>query len=572
VHHRLQMETTRRQALGLAAAGAAALTWPAAAPARRRTVPLPSPERLRRDVQHMVDLGPRYTGTAGHDAFIEWLHDGLLEAGVVMLPRDREKLTVWEASDFGLEVDGKPAKVATYYPRSQETGPEGVSGPLVSASGGGSLAGAIALVDLPMPAPATTGVFLPLVTYSHWTGHSEAELLTGDYKRPWIAPGVSGVPTDAYAQQGAVGCVFVLDAPYEAIRDNYLPFENGFEGLPALYVDRDTGAALRAQSGAPAKLVLEATRHDGTSPALLGYLPGESDEALIVDSHTDGEGFVEENGGVGMVALARHFGSLPKRRRLKRTLVFSLWPGHMASGMPQLQGVIDKHPDIVSGAAAAITMEHLGCSEWIDSADKGYHATGEAETLGVWTTQGKVFDIVKAATIKYDVPRAALLRPPVQFGVGGAFQSSGVPQVGYLAGPYYLLSNAPGGDMDKYDAALAAKQLAWTAEMLRQFDAVPMEELAAGDPSLGSKPDAEPAKYPPRVALKLRARVRDRRATVTVNRPAIVRYEVRRKRRRLAHGRLRAHAGVNRLDVKVPAGAVLVVRAEGLARRVGSRP
>ncbi|MEA2126726.1 MAG: hypothetical protein QOI80_3508 [Solirubrobacteraceae bacterium] len=551
------METTRRQALGIAAGGMATLAWPGAAVGRRR-VGLPTGRQLRRDIQHMVDLGPRFTGTAGHDAFIDWLEAELVAAGVVMLPRDEEKLTVWEASGFGLEVDGTAQRVATYYPRSQETGPAGVSGPLVHAATGGSLAGAIALVDLPMPTPLTTGFLLPLVTYLHWPGHSDAEFATGDYKRPWIAPGVSGVPTAPYAAQGAVGCVFVLDAPYEALRDNYIPFENGFEELPALFVDRDTGAALRAKAGAPAKLTLEASRHEGTSPALLGYLPGTKrrDEALILDSHTDGEGFVEENGGIGMVALARHFGSLPRAKRLERTLVFSLWPGHMATGMPQLQGVIDKHPDIVRSAAAAITVEHLGCSEWIDTADKGYHATGEAEALGVWTTQGKVFDITKAATIKHDIPHAALLRPPVQFGVGGAFQTSGVPQVGFLAGPYYLLSNAPGGDMDKLDAELAAKQVAWTATMLRAFDAVPMEELAAGDPTLGTKPDAQPATYPPRKPLRLRLR----RGTIAVNRPAVVRYAVRRRGRRIAHGRRLVR---HRFHVPVPKGAVLTVRAEG---------
>ena len=54
----------------------------------------------------------------------------------------------------------------------------------------------------------------------------------------------------------------MLDAPYEAIRDAYIPFENGFEELPALFVDRDTGAQLRPMSG-EATLTLEATRHEG---------------------------------------------------------------------------------------------------------------------------------------------------------------------------------------------------------------------------------------------------------------------------------------------------------------------
>ncbi|MEA2170742.1 MAG: hypothetical protein QOF76_4042 [Solirubrobacteraceae bacterium] len=569
---------TRRDALQRSVAGLAALALPQTAGARG-AVPLPSARVMRRDIQRMVDLGPRYTGTAGHGAFIDWLEEELIEAGVVMLPRDHEKLTIWEASAFGLELDGTAVRTATYYPRSQETGPGGVTGPLVYAGalplpqlnlgpesgsaaadygatlaswaqglgGAGSAQGAVLLVDVPMPLPLTAGIFVPLATELVWPGHSTADFAAGDYKRPWIAPGVTGIPTAAFGGLGAVGCVFILDAPYEAIRDGYMPFENGFEELPALFVDRDTGAELRAAAaGRPtAKLTLEATRRDGTSPALLGYLPGTSraDEALFLNSHTDGEGFVEENGGVGMVHLARHFGSLRGRRRLTRTLVFSLWPGHMASGMPQLQGVLDEHADIVRSAAAGITIEHLGCTEWIDTADKGYHATGEAETLGCWTTQGKVFEITRDATVAAALPRVALLRPPVQFGVGGALQSAGVPQVGFLAGPYYLLSNAPGGDMEKLDAGLAARQVAWVADLLRRMDAVPAADLAAGDPSLGSKSEGPRATYPPAPPFALRVALtrlggNHVRGRVRVNRLGPVRLQA-----FLIHGRLRVPLG-----------------------------
>jgi hypothetical protein len=512
------MALTRRALIGNGALAAGGLAWPAlaAGPARaaaRREVALPGATQVRADIQRMVDMGPRFTGTAGHGRFVDWLESELEKAGCVMLPRDHVPVEMWEADGFGLDLLEGPGKgkvnVASYYPRSQETGATGVTGPLVDAtSPTASPQGSILVVDLPMPTPLTAGAFLPLATYVNWTGHSTAELATSDYKRPWIAPGVSGAPTAPYKALGAVGVIYVLDAPFEAIRDIYAPFENGFEELPALYVDRDTGARLRSLSlSAPkATLKLTAQRKKTTAPAILGYIPGAAagDEALFVNSHTDGEGFVEENGGIGMVHMARHFASQPAATRLKRTLVFSLWPGHMAPDMPQLQGVLDTHPDIVRSSVAGITMEHLGCTEWNDTPGTGYHATGENEFLGVWTTQGKVFDICKQATIANDIQRAALLRPPVQFGVGGALQTSGVPQVGYLAGPYYLVSNAPGGDMDKLDAPLAARQIAWTAAMLRGFDATPAAELAAGDPTLGKKSAGATAKFPPRPALRLR--------------------------------------------------------------------
>jgi hypothetical protein len=88
--------------------------------------------------------------------------------------------------------------------------------------------------------------------------------------------------------------------------------------------------------------------------------------------------------------------------------------------------------------------------------------------------------------------RTALLRPPVQFGVGGAFQQAGVPQIGAIAGPEYLLTVRPNGDMDKLDERLAAAQTAWLADILRRIDPVSAEELRAGDPTLGrSGPGAD---------------------------------------------------------------------------------
>jgi hypothetical protein len=158
----------------------------------------------------------------------------------------------------------------------------------------------------------------------------------------------------------------------------------------------------------------------------------------------------------------------------------------MAYDLPQTQGWIDAHPNLVDKAAAALTVEHLGCTEWTDTLDGGYHPTGQPEMFGIWTTQGKMFDLTRDTVVKHDIPRAALLRPPVQFGVGAAFQSSGVPQIGAIAGPEYLVTISPDGDLDKLDEALAARQIAWLADLATQLDTVPAAELRQGDPTLGA--------------------------------------------------------------------------------------
>ena len=530
--HGFETPLTRRQVLRSGGAAAVGLSALAASPAslaraRRRTIPLPSARQVHADFKRMVDFGPRLTGSASHNRYIAWLEREFVKAGLKLRPCDVYETMRWQVQRFGLDVlEGSskgPVKVAAYYPRSQETPARGVTGPLVyggvapapSANGAdlgsvraglarypddlaswagglagtipGGTAGSILLIDIPMPAPLTAGAFTPLVTYEYWPGHSQADWETSDYKRLWIEPGL-GVPLAPFQGLGAAGVVFIVDASYKALKGGYLPFGHGFEPLPALYVDRDTGARLRklATTRPRTRLTLAAKRRKVPTPSVTAVLPGSSSETIIFNTHTDGQGFAEENGGVAFVQLARHFGSLPRSKRLRRTLVFAAWPGHMVADLPQAQGWIDAHPDLVRRAAAALTVEHLGCSEWNDSPDRGYHRTGQPELFGVWTTQGKMFDLTGDTVVAHDLRRTALLRPPVQFGVGGAFQTAGVPQIGAIAGPEYLVTVSPNGDLDKLDARLAARQIAWLADLARRIDRVPAAELRKGDPTLGS--------------------------------------------------------------------------------------
>jgi hypothetical protein len=474
----------------------------------------------------MVEFGPRLTASPQHERYIGWLEDEFERAGLRVLPCDGYSTDRWLARRFGLDLlEGRgsgPVRIATYYPRSRRTPEDGVTGPLVyggtaptlSASGSnlaaleraiarypseveswarglsgtvqGGTEGAILVVDLPMPVPLTAALFFPIATYLHWPGHSLADWARTDYKRLWIEPGL-GVPLAPFQELGAKAVVFACDASFAALKGGYLPFTHGFEPLPALYVDRDTGRTLRARAmeRPRARMTLTASRRRAPTRAVTAVLPGLSRETLIFNTHTDGQGFVEENGGVAFVQLARHFASLSAQRRLRRTLVFAAWPGHMVADLPQTQGWIDSHPDLVRRAAAALTVEHLGCTEWIDSLDRGYHPTGNAEVFGIWTTQGRMFQLTKQTVIAHDIPRAALLRPPAQFGVGAAFQSTGVPQIGAIAGPEYLLTIAEHGELDKLDEHLAARQIGWLAGLAHRLDKVPAAELRRGDPTLG---------------------------------------------------------------------------------------
>lgn len=525
---------TRRALLGRAAAGASTFALAGALPrmvgsARGATAEgwIPDPARVRADIQRMVDFGPRLTGSDAHNGYIDWLEREFVAAGCELVPCDTYQTSRWLEEGFSLDVlDGAgagPVKVATYFPRSQQTPASGVSGPLVyggtmpgpSINGGdvaaleaalarypGDLAswamalpgvvgdprGSIMVVDAPVPPPATIGALLgPAVTYYSGQGETVGDLLTQDYKRLWTVPGLA-LPLDAFTAIGVAGVVLIVDASYAALKGCYAPFEYANQGVPALYVDRDTGIGLREQAGGRpnSRLTLTATRKTVPTATVTAVLPGRSKEVVIFNTHTDGTGFVEENGAVGFVQLARYFGSLPASRRLARTLVFACWPGHFSNDLPQGNGWIADHQDIMSRAAAALTLEHVGCTEWNDTTDQGYMPTGKAELFAVWTTQGQMFNVTRDATIAANLPRTALLRPPAQFGVGGPFQTAGIPQIGAIAGPEYLLTVSDNSDMDKLDERLAARQLGWLADLATRLETVSAEDLRQGDPTLGA--------------------------------------------------------------------------------------
>ena len=107
-----------------------------------------------------------------------------------------------------------------------------------------------------------------------------------------------------------------------------------------------------------------------------------------------------------------------------------------------------------------------------------------------------MFELTRDTVVAHNIPRAALLRPPAQFGVGGAFQSAGVPQIGAIAGPEYLVTISPNGDLDKLDPALASRQIAWLADLTRRIDSVSAAELRKGDPTLGAGPPSSPSPTP----------------------------------------------------------------------------
>jgi len=489
----MNMSFSRRQFIRWAAA---ATTLTIAARDGRRFVPLldaadsgfrtdlfPTQKEMWDHETWMAALGPKYTGNTAHTTFVEFLANEMKSYGL-SVDRLHYALPRWEARRWEITLaapDRAPFKVpvTSYFPYSGHTPSAGVTGELVYAGSApdfklDGLQGKIALVDF------KAGIRNWATEYKSWGVHPETETFPSS-----VHPARGGVnDLTMFAKAGAVGVIIGwADVSDANAADQYTPFSRPPQGVPGLYVGAKPLAALKsfAGTGAKATVVLEADIFEDTpTDTVIATLPGTStDELIIVNTHTDGPNATEENGGIGLITLAKYFSRLPRADR-KRTLVFPMTTGHFASPwVPSIRGFIDKNPDTIRKAVAALTVEHLGCLEWMDDAQLNYKATGKNEwSVAITPAKGAGMALVDALQGSRD--RCGVVNPVAGgfLGEGSSLSRAGIPTIGYIPQPNYLLAGPADGCIDKLSAELMYSQLQVFAKLLHKMDGMSRQELA----------------------------------------------------------------------------------------------
>jgi hypothetical protein len=528
---------TRRQLLRrgftLAAAGATAdllTTRPAlAASTRWPTAPLRAADAVRvnpgqfmpvgqlREWQYALDdRGLRATGSSSHNQYIQSLATRLERVGVKQIRTEPVPFTKWAPSNWSLDVVSGPGPgsvpVAAYIPYSGQTPSRGITGPLVSAATGSTSGpqppaltlptpaspasgGQIALFDV-LPKPLTDGFFDGLdwgapAQPRHPPGYSP---LT-PYDRMWIAQPTT--PLDQLSAAKVAGAIGILDLPAEAARGMYMPYDAKLRNLPAVFVDRDTGARLRgvAQAQGSVRLTLEARVAPTTTPNLMGVIPGQSEELVILECHTDGTNGVEDNGPEAILAICQYLARLPRNAR-PRTILVLLSTGHFAAGdLGAVDFVNRHHDDLIARTAAELTIEHLGALEWLPGPDGSYGLTGNYEIGGSFVSPFDAYVQMMRATLQAArVTDARVLRPWVPFawtdpspgappdgltypGDGESFWARGaLPAANFITGPNYLLN----GGMrvaDMIDVHAVRRQAIAFTDLILQLARAPLAQL-----------------------------------------------------------------------------------------------
>jgi hypothetical protein len=442
----------------------------------------------------MAALGPKYTGNNAHTTFVEFLAKEFAAAGLDVA-RDRHTLPLWEARHVAVTAQSKDGKrveipVASYYPYSGRTSSAGVTGALVDLgrmsafdrdfkwSPPANAAGKIAIIDYEIPPMPYEVWWRALGFYPQDTTFPTAVNGTWTTSAPML--------TDL-KKAGVAGLIFRhVSLSDEHAANQYAPFGRAMQDLPAVWVTASGGTAVRdtAASAGTVTLRLEADITDNTpTESLIATLPGRSrDEIIIVNSHTDGPNATEENGALGLLAMAKYFSRRPPASR-RRTLVFAATTGHFAGayvrGMPS---VLNKYPDLVERAVGALTVEHLGCREWLDS-QGAYKPTGRQELSLVITEFDATRQVILDAWNGSDDRRSVVVTPTPKGGFngeGGGLSRAGIPTIGYIPIPSYLLAGPKNGCIEKLDRQHLHAEIAVLTKAVQQIDAMSRNDLRRG--------------------------------------------------------------------------------------------
>jgi hypothetical protein len=145
-----------------------------------------------------------------------------------------------------------------------------------------------------------------------------------------------------------------------------------------------------------------------------------------------------------------------------------------------IAGFIKNHPEIIKKAVGALTIEHLGAREWADDANGNYRATGKDELSLAITAYKSTADIMLAAAEGTADRRvvAVKVNPGHGYsGEGGPLSAAGIPTIGYIPIPDYLLAGPPDCDIGKLSPALMQGQIQAFAKVVHRMDEMPVGQL-----------------------------------------------------------------------------------------------
>jgi hypothetical protein len=452
---------------------------------------LDSKETMLEEIKIMNSFGSRTTGSKGHQQFILWIKNQLNHIGLEV-HSDNYRFHRWEEKKRALFINQEEIHVSSAYPYSGETDENGITGELIHIKNNNysKAKGKIAVLEINTVKKLPMG----LIMNKRHAFPSNATIVASD--GDLVLTSVLKNPALKKARRKGVKAVILVwnKVTDKKVEDQYLPFTDEYIGIPAIWVNKTEGKKViaAAEKQEQVTVILEAEKQDN-APTESFYVTIEGknkDESIIINTHTDGINVVEENGAIGILSMIRYL----QNSKPERTMIFAFITGHFR--LPVFKGNSQAtstwlrcHPELWDGinghkkAVAGITVEHLGSMEWKETAEGEYRATGDIQTEYTYMGNDQMETIWERAIEGRSLLRTVTLRGhnKFEFGESQPLFEAGIPVLGLIQMPDYLMVNSKSREIEKFNVTLMREQVESLLKATIIVDQTPTKQLGKSD-------------------------------------------------------------------------------------------
>jgi len=400
-------------------------------------------------------MGYRRPGSEADHKVENFLVQLLKEFGVSDIKKDEFDIPLWEPKSwkFRIEFDQKKEEIPSFFlVYTDFTDLEGVSGELVNVQTGrdidfqkNDINGKIAVIDFRNP-PLIIAPFLKVALYVHDPGNTIPDKL-----HPATFRLVNWEAFYRAYENGAIGVIGIPKDHPGGIKEYFFPADNTASDprpIPGLYIGREDGKRLKKLLRENKDKVIKGTivqtgkKSQGTTSNIIGFIPGKTEEIILISSHHDApfDNAVQDASGSGIVlALAKYFAQYPPAT-FDKTLLFLFTAGHFYEEIGGKVFVKKYQTELLPKIVTSIHIEHIA-KEFLEK-DGKIISTGYPEPRVIFVSNySPLISAVKDAVIKHDLKRTMILPTDNPLGVatdGAPFHDANLPVISLASAPFYI--------------------------------------------------------------------------------------------------------------------------------------
>lgn len=454
----------------------------------------PKKEEILSWIMKICEMGYRRPATEADRKVEDYLIQLLEEFGFSDIKREELEIPIWhpEIWKLTIEINNKKEEFPCYFlVYTDFTSSEGITAELVYMKTGRELdfkktnaEGKIAVIDFRNP---TLNVN-PLAKIAYYV-HDPENTIPDDYSHPATFRFLNWDALYRAYENGAKGVIGILKDHPGGFKEYFYPADDNASDprpLPGVYLGRKEGKQLkrllRENKDIPVKatLVQRGKKTPGMSSNILGFIPGKTDDLVIVSSHHDApfNNAVQDASGVGIVlALANYFAQFPDKT-FDKTLLFLFTAGHFYEEIGGKRFIEMHKNDLIPKTVTSIHIEHIA-KEYLEK-DGELVFTGYNEPRAIFVSdRPKLVSYVKEAVIRHDLQRSLILPTDNPLGgvptEGGPFQREGLTVISLASAPFFIYN--PIDTIDKLAVEIFESVTRTFIDIIQSIDKTPKEDL-----------------------------------------------------------------------------------------------